>query len=141
MPWAAAFAAPWVSSDRCTEASNPVIVYWVRMKPNGMIAKKYTRLLVDPSAQPDPLNLSVKTWDTLRCWSGTMISTSTSTVAPTTCHHTETLLMSASRWLEKMLTTVMKARITTKKRKTTFSENSSCQPQARNVRWKKVAHP
>ncbi len=40
MPWAADFAAPWVSSERCTEASKPVIVYWVRMKPNGMITKK-----------------------------------------------------------------------------------------------------
>ena len=40
-----------------------------------------------------------------------------------------------------MLTTVMNARITRKITKTTLSENSSCQPQARNVRWKKVAHP
>ena len=32
--------------------------------------------------------------------------------APTTCHHTEMLLMIASRWLEKMLTIAAIARMT-----------------------------
>src|SRR6478736_2909618 len=123
MPFAADCAASWVSSERCTEASNPVIVYWVRMKPNGMITNQNTPELVEPSDHPDPLNLSVKTWDMLRWSSGTKIRTATSTVAPTTCHHTEMLLSSASRWLEKMLITVISARMITKKRKTRFSEN------------------
>ena len=35
MPFAAPSAAPWVSSERCAEASKPVIVYWVRRKPSG----------------------------------------------------------------------------------------------------------
>ncbi len=35
MPLAALLAAPWVSSDRCAEASYPVIVYWVSRKPSG----------------------------------------------------------------------------------------------------------
>ena len=35
MPLAAPSAAPWVSSERWAEASNPVIVYWVSRKPSG----------------------------------------------------------------------------------------------------------
>jgi hypothetical protein len=35
MPFAAAFEAADVSSDRCAEASKPVIVYWVSRKPSG----------------------------------------------------------------------------------------------------------
>src|SRR6478735_4369789 len=141
MPWAAAFAAPWVSSDRWTEASNPVIVYWVRMKPNGMITNQNAIVLVDPSDHPDPLNLSVKTWDTLRCWSGTKSRTPIRNVAPTTCHHTEMLLNSARRWLEKMLITVMSARIATKIRKTRLREKVSYQPHSRKVSSKNVAQP
>src|SRR6478735_7447221 len=141
MPCAAAFAAPCVSSERCTEASKPVIVYWVRMKPNGMITNQKAIELVDPSDHPDPLNLSVNTWLMLRCWSGTKMSTRMSTEAPTTCHHTEMLLNSASRWLEKMLITVMIIRIATKNRKTRFSEKVSYQPHSRNVSSKNVAHP
>ena len=48
MPLAAAFAAEPVSSERCAEASNPVIVYCVSRKPNGMIAKKNQKPLVLP---------------------------------------------------------------------------------------------
>src|SRR6478736_3463388 len=140
MPCAAAFAAPCVSSERCTEASKPVIVYWVRMKPNGMITNQKAIELVDPSDHPDPLNLSVKTWLMLRCWSGTKISTPMSTAAPTTCHHTDTLLSSARRWLEKMLISVISARITMKKMKIRFSEKVSYQPHSRNVSSKNVAH-
>ena len=33
--------------------------------------------------------------------------------APTTCHHTEMLLMTANRWLEKMLMIADSARMTT----------------------------
>ena len=39
-PWRRAIDAPLVSSDRWAQASNPVIVYWVSRKPNGMIANQ-----------------------------------------------------------------------------------------------------
>ena len=38
--------------------------------------------------------------------------------APATCHHTETLLMIASRWLLKMLASAARKRMTTKMTKT-----------------------
>ena len=42
MPFAAPSAAPWVSSDRCAEASNPVIVYCVSRNPSGQhVANQY----------------------------------------------------------------------------------------------------
>ena len=40
-----------------------------------------------------------------------------------------------------MLISVISTRTTRKITKTAFSENSSIQPHARNVRSKKVAHP
>jgi hypothetical protein len=40
MPLAAEFAAWCVSSDRCADASYPVIVYWVRMNDSGTTKKK-----------------------------------------------------------------------------------------------------
>ncbi len=36
MPLAAPSDAAWVSSERWAEASNPVIVYCVSRRPNGM---------------------------------------------------------------------------------------------------------
>ena len=48
--------------------------------------------------------------------------TSTMTVAPMTCHHTETLLSTASRWLEKMFKTAASARMTKNRMNTRVSE-------------------
>ena len=42
---------------------------------------------------------------------------STTAAAPKTCHHTDTLLTMARRWLEKMLTTAAIIRMATKNRK------------------------
>ena len=61
IPLAAAIVAEDVSSDRWAQASNPVIVYCVSRKPNGMIAKKKAKLLVLPSEKPELLNRSVNT--------------------------------------------------------------------------------
>ena len=62
MPLAAAFAAPWVSSERWAEASKPVIVYWVSRKPNGMITnQKAMRAGATRPTYPELLNRSVKT--------------------------------------------------------------------------------
>ncbi len=44
------------------------------------------------------------------------------TVAPITCHHTETLLSTASKWLEKMFRTAASPRMTTKRMNTRVSE-------------------
>src|SRR3569623_3778521 len=141
MPLAAGLAAPCVSSDRCTEASKPVIVYCVRMNPNGMIASQKLIDDVEPPDHPEPLNRSLKTCEKLRCWSGTQISAAIRMTAPATCHHTETLLRIANSWLEKMLISAITTRITTKNRKTLFSDAPEYQPHAWNVRSKKVAQP
>ena len=50
----------------------------------------------------------------LAWWWGRKIRISTMAAAPNTCHHTETLLMMASRWLEKMLTMAAITRMATK---------------------------
>ena len=49
MPLAAAVDADAVSSERCAQASNPVIVYCVSRKPNGTMANQNPRLVVSPS--------------------------------------------------------------------------------------------
>ena len=49
MPLAAAFDADAVSSERCAEASKPVIVYCVSRKPNGTIANQNANVFVVPS--------------------------------------------------------------------------------------------
>ena len=61
MPLAAAFDAAPVSSERWAEASNPVIVYCVSRKPNGMMTNQNATVLVLPSEYPELLNRSVNT--------------------------------------------------------------------------------
>ena len=46
----------------------------------------------------------------------------TMTVAPMTCHQTEMLLSTASRWLEKMLTRAARPRMITNSMNTRVSE-------------------
>ena len=58
---AAAVDALEVSSDRCAQASKPVIVYCVSRKPNGMMMNQNPGLDVLPSKYPELLNRSVKT--------------------------------------------------------------------------------
>ena len=97
MPFAADVAADAVSSERWAQASKPVIVYCVSRKPSGSTASQNVVPPVVPSPKPELLNRSVKTKPALWCWSGTMIRMSTTTAAPTTCHHTEMLFITAIR--------------------------------------------
>src|SRR4051812_1441530 len=103
IPRAALLAAPWVSSDRCAEASYPVIVYWVSRKPRG---STYSQKVV-PLPNPELLIRSVKTNDRLWWVSGVKISTRTTIAAPNTCHQTEMLLITASRCELKMFSEVI----------------------------------
>jgi hypothetical protein len=67
----------------------------------------------------------VKTSLTLQCVAPSLRKNTrmmTTTDAPMTCHHTEMLLTSASRWLEKMLTSVVRMRMPRKMKKTRSSE-------------------
>ena len=50
MPLAAALEAASVSSERCADASKPVIVYWVSRKPNGTMKNQKPIVVVLPSA-------------------------------------------------------------------------------------------
>src|SRR5689334_18983477 len=106
MPRAAWFAAPCVSSDRCAEASYPVIVYWVSRKPSGSTYSQNPGPCVLPSTNPELLMVLVNTKDRLWCASGPKIRARTTTAEPATCHHTETLLMTANRCELKTLTSV-----------------------------------
>src|SRR5690349_13052465 len=97
-PRAAECAAPCVSSDRCADASNPVIVYCVSRNPSGSTYNQYM-----PSEKPELLIRSVKTKDGDWYSFAVMSSTSTTAAAPNTCQYAETLFTSASRCDWKML--------------------------------------
>ena len=118
MPLAAAPAALLVSSERCAEASYPVIVYWVRIAEIGSTKNNHPAPLVSPSNRPLLLIVWANTSEKLAWWSGTRNRMTMTAAAPATCHHTETLLMIASRWLEKMFTTAAMARMITNMMKT-----------------------
>ena len=61
MPLAAALDADDVSSDRCADASKPVIVYCVSRKPNGKMKNQNGAPMTLPLSKPELLNLSVNT--------------------------------------------------------------------------------
>ena len=65
MPLAAELAAECVSSDRCAEASYPVMVYWVSRAPMGKTMKRNPSPPVLPPKKPVLLTREVKTDDTL----------------------------------------------------------------------------
>ncbi len=90
--------------------------------------------LVSPSPKPELLKVSVNTKLALWWSSGTSRTMSTTTAAPTTCHHTEMLFISAIRWLLKMLASVTRIMTRTKSAKVCFSAsppNVSPQPSQR----------
>ena len=91
-----------------------MIVYWVRMKPNGRTPKKNAAPPVFPLKKPVLLTVWVNTLDTDAWWLGAKIRMRTTADAPATCHHTETLFSTASRWLEKMFTSAASTSTTTK---------------------------
>src|SRR4051812_26133683 len=111
MPLAAAPAALLVSSDRCAEASYPVIVYCVRMAEIGSTKNSQPAPLVAPENMPVLLMVLAKTSCRLAWCAGTRNRIRMTAAAPNTCHHTETLLITASRWLEKMLITAAMIRM------------------------------
>src|SRR3954447_7037042 len=88
MPLAAPFAADSVSSDRCAEASYPVIVYCVSSAPSGRTYHQKA-----PWWKPELLMVSVNTKFALWCFEGPKMRISTMIEAPNTCHHTEMLLI------------------------------------------------
>ena len=67
-----------------------------------------------PLEKPELLKRSVKTNFADWWWSGTKTRTSRITATPATCHHTETPLILATRWLPAMFTRAWKARMITK---------------------------
>src|SRR6516164_5844379 len=97
MPLAAALAALLVSSDRCADASYPVMVYWVRITEMGSTTNNQPRPEVAPPNIPLLLIVLAKTSEKLAWWLGTKTRIAITAAAPRTCHHTETLLMTASR--------------------------------------------
>src|SRR5689334_10156470 len=112
MPLAAPSAALLVSSDRCADASYPVIVYCVRIADIGSTKRRKPKPEVEPPNQPVLLTVVANTVEKLACWSGIIHRIATTARAPITCHHTEMLLMTASRCDEKMLISATTTRIT-----------------------------
>ena len=69
---------------------------------------------VEPPNKPVLLTVLANTSPKLACCSGTRIRIPMTIAAPATCHHTEMLLITASRCDEKMLMVADNARMTTK---------------------------
>ncbi len=88
-----------------------MIVYCVSRNPIGTRYRKKKRPLFEPPLKPELLirlpNTKLKFW-----WlSGTKMSRPMITAVPTTCHQTETLLITASRWVLKMLRITVRRRM------------------------------
>ena len=89
-----------------------MIVYWVRIAEIGSTNSSQPNPEVDPPNIPLLLMVLANTSEKLACCSGTRNRMPITAAAPTTCHHTEMLLMTASRWLEKMLMIATTTRMT-----------------------------
>ena len=85
-----------------------MIVYCVRIAAIGSTKMSQPKPL-SPLNIPVLLTVVAKTSPKLACRLGMIHRIATTATAPATCHHTEMLLMTASKWLEKML---MSAEIT-----------------------------
>ena len=90
-----------------------MIVYWVRIAAIGRQKNRKPKLEVEPPNMPLLLMVLAKTSLKLACCSGTRNRIRITAAAPATCHHTEMLLMTANRWLEKMLMIAEAARMMT----------------------------
>src|ERR1700694_757440 len=117
MPLAAPSAALFVSSDKCAEASYPVMVYCVRITEMGSTKSSQPHPDVAPPNMPLLLMVLANTSEKLAWRVGIRNRPGSTAAAPATCHHTETLLMMASRWLEKMLMIAEIARMITNRMK------------------------
>ena len=73
-----------------------MIVYWVRIAEIGSTKINQPKP-VSPPNMPVLLMVWANTSEKLACCSGRKTRISTTAAAPITCHHTETLLMTASR--------------------------------------------
>lgn len=91
-----------------------MIVYCVRITEIGSTTSSQPAPEVAPPNMPLLLIVLAKTSEKLAWWLGTKIRMPMTAAAPKTCHHTETLLMIASRWLEKMLISAEMPRMATK---------------------------
>ena len=80
-------------------------------------------MLVLPPLKPELLKRSVKTKSSDWCWLGTSTNAARITATPATCHHTETPLMRATKWLPPMFTAAWSAR-TIKNRKNVPCRNA-----------------
>ena len=88
-----------------------MIVYWVRIAEIGSTNSSQPQPEVAPPNIPLLLMVLANTSPTLAWCSGTRNRIAITAAAPATCHHTEMLLMTASRWLEKMLMTATTTRM------------------------------
>ena len=88
-----------------------MIVYWVRIAEIGRTKSSQPHPEVDPPNMPLLLTVRAKTSPTVAWRSGTRKRIAITAAAPATCHHTEMLLITASRWLEKMLMTATTTRM------------------------------
>src|SRR6476619_8290418 len=93
MPLAAPLAALLVSSDRCADASYPVIVYCVRIAEIGSTNSRKPQPDVEPPNMPLLLIVLANTSLKLACCAGMAHKITMTAAAPATCHHTEMLLM------------------------------------------------
>ena len=105
MPTAAIREAWCVSSARWAEASNPVIVYCDIRSP---MPKTYQNMMLPKFVpeKPELFRVSVKTKPIDRCWSGTMMQTSTMMATPTMCQYAEIVLsIDVKRTLNRLMAT------------------------------------
>ena len=91
-----------------------MIVYWVRMAEIGSTKNSQPTFDVEPPKNPVLLTVLANTSPRLAWCSGTRMRMRMTAAAPATCHHTEMLLMTASRCDEKMLMVADSARMITK---------------------------
>ena len=78
-----------------------MIVYWVRIAEIGSTNSRKPKPEVAPPNMPLLLMVLANTSEKLACCSGTRNRITITAAAPATCHHTEMLLMTASRWLTR----------------------------------------
>src|SRR5260221_14530706 len=124
MPCADAFGAPVVSSERCAEASKPVIVYCVRITPSGTTYRKNFQPLVPPE-KPELFTQWVKTNEALWWDVGPKISTRTMSAAPTTCQYADALFQTDRMWAGNRLRITWISRMQRKIRKMYLRLNAS----------------
>ena len=104
MPVAAIREALFVSSAVCAEASKPVIVYCASSRPRPQTNQNVgLDQEVVPPPKPELFTVSVKTYESDWCRSGTTIRTMTMNATPTMCQYAEIVFRPAVIRMLKML--------------------------------------